>query len=205
MGLRVTPPPQSNFLPALPPLLPVLDRRCPPSAPPRVVHAACLSAPARIVTRAGPAVHTRERIPNGRSRSAQTANCAGSLGRRADVHDLAQPCSTGPWQMTSAVLRYTRARMRRRAGPYFLQYQKKSVMNRICQLHVSSHVFQRFQTSCGACGGPGPWSLIRGGGSGREAQRPPLPGHLPGDGPLAHPPPPSPCTPAGNAKPRHQA
>ena len=29
-------------------------------------------------------------------------------------------------------------------------------------------MFQQFQTSCSACGGPGPWSLIRGGGLGNR-------------------------------------
>ena len=37
---------------------------------------------------------------------------------------------------------------------------KKRVLNRICQIDVQSHVSQQFQMSCGACGGPGPWSLL---------------------------------------------
>ena len=58
------------------------------------------------------------------------------------------------------------------------QCQREWVVNRICQVYVSNHVFQRFQTSCGACGGPCPWGLIRGGGPGREAQRSPPPPQL---------------------------
>ena len=36
---------------------------------------------------------------------------------------------------------------------------------------VSNHVFDQFQTCCDAFGGFGPWSLTRGGWSGKQAQK----------------------------------
>ena len=48
---------------------------------------------------------------------------------------------------------------------------KQWVVNRICQTDVYNHVLRQFQTSCGACGGPGPWKV----GLGERLKGPPSP------------------------------